>query len=126
MGASTPGFGDDDACPHPLGAWYLAGLPRAQPSPRAVTAHGLRLVIDGCHPAVWIFDAGADDGIERRGLGQGSGHHTAFRLTFLSTGHADLFGGGQFTPQCVGAESRRSHLAVSFCANRVSFGLVLP
>jgi hypothetical protein len=41
-------------------------------------------------------------------------------------GHANLFGGDRFTPQCVGAESRRSHLRVSFCAIRVSFGLVLP
>jgi lipid-A-disaccharide synthase-like uncharacterized protein len=42
------------------------------------------------------------------------------------SGTANLFGGGRFTPQCVGVESRRSHLPVSFWAIRVSFGLVCP
>jgi hypothetical protein len=36
VGAPAPGFGNDDAGPHPLSARHLAGLPRAQPAPRAI------------------------------------------------------------------------------------------
>ena len=65
VSASAAGFRDDDARPHSFGVWHLAGLARAQPPSRAVTAHCLRLVVDRRHPAVRIGDAGADDGVQR-------------------------------------------------------------
>jgi hypothetical protein len=44
---------------HIASARHLAGLPRAQPAPRAMKACGLRLLIDGRYPAVRIVDAHA-------------------------------------------------------------------
>jgi hypothetical protein len=126
VGAATPGLGNDDPGPHPLGAWHLAGLPRGQRSSWAVTARCLRCVIDGRHPPV----------LDRRRRRRRRFPSTmpapavcsshCLPIGSLIGGYANPFGGGGLNPQCAARGSRRSFLVLSFWPNRGSFGLVLP